>query len=309
MRHSKEGVRGAAIRKMAIIPEKSGPRPRGLVLRYDLAAVAGDRWLIFGCILALVLSGGAMQGPTSMPVSIRESWTVVEGGVTRGDLSGKQLALIFTGGDFGEGSGHILDVLKSRQIRAGFFVTGDFIRKADHGEPLRRMIDEGHYLGPHSDSHPLYCPWEDRSKTLVSEEFFKSDLQKNIDDLKKLGALKDSGWVYFIPPYEWYNEDQARWSSQMGVFLFNFTPGSGSNRDWAPEGHKSFAPSQKIMDDILAFEQKDPNGLSGFILLLHLGADRKDKAYLLLEPLIEELRRRGYAFVRIDELLPLNPQR
>ena len=122
---------------------------------------------------------------------------------------------------------------------------------------LKRMIAEGHYLGPHSDSHTLYCSWEDRKKTLVSEEFFKTDLQKNIDDLRALGALQDRGRpVYFIPPYEWYNEDQARWSRELGVFLFNFTPGSGSNRDWAPEDHKSFAPSQNILEDILAYEQK-----------------------------------------------------
>ena len=89
----------------------------------------------------------------------------------------------------------------------------------------------------------------------------------------------------------------------MNVQLFNYSPGSGSNRDWAPEGHKSFVPSQKIIDDILAYEKKDPQGLNGFILLLHVGSERKDKTYLLLEPLVVELKKRGYAFVPIDEML------
>ena len=233
-------------------------------------------------------------------------WTFVEGGVTRGDPSRKQLALIFTGGDFGEGAGHILDVLARRNVKASFFVTGDFIRKPELVPHLQRMVRDGHYLGPHSDSHALYAPWDDRKKTLVTEEFFKSDLQKNIDDLRALGALRDPDRpVCFIPPYEWYNENQARWSREMGVLLFNFTPGSGSNRDWAPENHKSFAPSQRIFDDILAYERKDPHGLNGFILLLHLGSERRDKMHLLLEPLVEELQKRGYDFVRIDELLTL----
>ncbi len=230
-------------------------------------------------------------------------WTFVEGGVTRGDTSKKQLALVFTGGDFGEGSQHILDVLARRGARANFFVTGDFIRKPDLVAHLRRMVTDGHYLGPHSDAHALYAPWEDRSKTLVTEAFFKTDLRKNINDLRKLGALKGPGPVYFIPPYEWYNADQARWAREMNVLLFNFTPGSGSNRDWAPESHKSFAPSAKIYEDILTYERKDPHGLNGFILLLHLGSERTDKMFLLLEPLIEEIQRRGYEFVRIDELL------
>jgi peptidoglycan/xylan/chitin deacetylase (PgdA/CDA1 family) len=43
--------------------------------------------------------------------------------------------------------------------------------------------------------------------------------------------------------------------------------------------------------------------LNGYILLLHLGADRRDKMFLLLEPLIGALRGRGYEFVRIDQML------
>jgi hypothetical protein len=91
----------------------------------------------------------------------------------------------------------------------------------------------------------------------------------------------------------------------MGILLFNFSAGSGSNRDYAPEGHASFVPSQTILDDILAFEESDPNGLNGFLLLLHLGSQREDKMHPMLRPLIEELQERGYEFVRIDEMLPI----
>src|SRR5215203_4393233 len=99
----------------------------------------------------------------------RPQWTYVEGGVTRGDTSHKKLALIFTGGDYGEGTGHVLNTLAAHRIKASFFFNG-------------------HYLGPHSDAHALYCPWEDRKKTLVTKDFFQSDLRKNIGDLRKLGA-------------------------------------------------------------------------------------------------------------------------
>lgn len=232
------------------------------------------------------------------------SWSLDHGGVIRGDVSKKQLALIFTGGDFGEGTEHILNVLRDQHIHASFFVTGDFLRKPNLVPQIQRAIKEGHYVGPHSDRHPLYCPWEDREKSLVSEEDFRADLQKNIDDLRALGALQDkSQAIYFIPPYEWFNADQVNWSRKMNVLLFNFTPGSGSNRDWAPEGHKSFVPSQQIIDDILAYEQKDPHGLNGFMLLLHVGSERKDKTFLLMPKLVVELKKKGYAFVRIDQML------
>jgi peptidoglycan/xylan/chitin deacetylase (PgdA/CDA1 family) len=255
--------------------------------------------------LFLMIGGCAVQHPpVTLPDLSTQPWTLVEGAPVRGDTSKKQLALIFTGGDFGEGTGHVLDTLSANQIKASFFFTGDYFRKSEHQPHLARIVAEGHYLGPHSDAHALYCPWEDRSRTLVTEEFFKQDLHKNIQDLRRYGALKNDP-IYFIPPYEWYNQDQTRWAREMNVLLFNFTPGSGSNRDWAPEDHKSFVPSTKIMSDILAYEQKDPHGLNGFLLLLHVGSQRQDKSFLHLDGLLKELKARGYQFVRVDELLKL----
>ena len=89
----------------------------------------------------------------------------------------------------------------------------------------------------------------------------------------------------------------------MGVGLINFTPGSGSNRDYAPEGDRVFVPSQRILDDLLAYEQKDPHGLNGFLLLLHLGSGRRDPFHSQLGKLCDELAKRGYEFARVDELL------
>jgi peptidoglycan/xylan/chitin deacetylase (PgdA/CDA1 family) len=242
--------------------------------------------------------------PQASPAAER-SWTRVEGAPVRGDTSRKELALVFTGGEFGEGTPHILDALAARKIKASFFVTGDFLRQPELRPLVRRMVADGHYVGPHSDSHPLYCPWEDRSKTLVTEAFFKADLKENTDDLRDLGALrtKPDQSVYFIPPFEWYNADQTRWAREMRVQLFNYSPGSGSNRDYAPEGHKSFVPSRQIVDDILAYERKDPHGLSGFLLLLHLGSARTDKVHPEIDRLLDELRQRGYAFARVDAML------
>jgi len=255
--------------------------------------------------IPLILSSEApMTTQPNFPDFSARPWTFVEGAPVRGDTSRKELALIFTGGDFGEGAEPILDVLAERRIRAGFFVTGDFLRQESLLPAVRRMIADGHYVGPHSHAHPLYAPWEDRSRTLVTREFFRDDLQRNIDDLRALGALQDRDKpVYFIPPFEWYNRQQTDWAREMGVLLFNFTPGSGSNRDWAPEDHKSFAPSEKIAADVLAYERKDPHGLNGFLLLLHLGSQRRDKMHPHTGALIDELSRRGYRFVRVDELL------
>ncbi len=249
-------------------------------------------------VMATLAIGRAWSGE---PVG--GTYTYDHGAIIRGDRAKKQIALVFTGGEYGEGSPHILDVLGKLDIRAAMFVTGGFIRKPEHEPYLKRMIEEGHYLGPHSDRHLLYCSWQER-KTVVSEAEFKDDLARNIADLRALGGLSGPGPVYFIPPYEWYNQDQVRWSSEIGVLLFSFSPGSGSNRDYLPESERGFVGSEAIHDDILSFEKREATGLNGFVLLMHLGARRSDKMFLLLEPLLRELQRRGYTFVRIDELIP-----
>ncbi|BBO35276.1 polysaccharide deacetylase family protein [Lacipirellula parvula] len=226
-----------------------------------------------------------------------------EGGVIRGDVKAKRLSLIFTGDEFGESAEPILETLRERGVSGGFFLTGNFVRDKALRPLVKRMVEEGHYVGPHSDSHPLYAPWDDRRRSLVTADFFKDDLQKNIDGLREAGALAAGAPVLFVPPYEWYNAEQTAWSGKLGVGLINFTPGSGSNRDYAREGDRVFVPSQKILDDILAYEEKDPHGLNGFVLLLHLGSGRRDPFHSQLGKLCEELTGRGYEFVRVDELL------
>ena len=230
------------------------------------------------------------------------------GAITRGNTATKKLALVFTGDEHAESTVPILDALKHRDIKASFFVTGNFLRRtgtSSKGGPpfIHRILAAGHYLGPHSDAHPLYCDWNNREKTLVTKAFFTADLKKNIADLRAAGALAPGEPIYFIPPYEWYNRDQAEWCKELGVTLINFTPGSGSNRDYGREGDNRFVPSQRIFEDILAYEQKAPHGLNGFLLLLHLGSGRRDPFHAYLGPLCDELTARGYKFVRVDRLI------
>jgi peptidoglycan/xylan/chitin deacetylase (PgdA/CDA1 family) len=239
----------------------------------------------------------------SIKPALPATWTFDEGGVVRGDVSVRRIALIFTGGDYGEGTAHILDTLQAAGVKASFFVTGAYYAHTEYAPLLARMVAEGHYLGPHSAAHLLYCAWEDRAHTLVTEEVFRQDLQRNIADLRAFGALRDTGPIYFIPPFEWFNADQVRWARDMGITLFNFTPGSGSNRDWIPEGERGFVSSETILHNILACERRDPHGLNGFLLLLHLGSLRQDKMHLQLGPLLGALAERGYAFVRVGDLL------
>jgi peptidoglycan/xylan/chitin deacetylase (PgdA/CDA1 family) len=92
----------------------------------------------------------------------------------------------------------------------------------------------------------------------------------------------------------------------MGLQLINFSPGTRSNADYTyPDMGKKYVSSDAVMLSILEYEKDSKNGLNGFILLTHFGTDprRTDKLYNRLPELIKELKRRGYGFARIDELL------
>lgn len=272
----------------------------GLVLPSPLIILLA---LLPGCSHAERMSDhrplGAISGlPTSQP-----AFTYDHGGITRGDRSRRALAIVFTADEYGESTEHILDVLARSRQHASFFLTGNYVRVGRYRPLIRRMVREGHYVGPHSDTHPLYCSWESRRQSLVTRAFFEADLRSNVAALRRLGALADDQPVYFIPPYEWFNAEHTVWAREMGVQIVNFTPGIGSNRDWAPESHPTFRPSQKIYDDILAYERREPAGLNAAILLLHLGSQRQDKMPRLFEPLISELIARRYELLRVDELL------
>jgi peptidoglycan/xylan/chitin deacetylase (PgdA/CDA1 family) len=227
------------------------------------------------------------------------------GAVIRADTTVKTIALVFTGDEFSDGGDFITKTLKEHNIKASFFLTGNFYRNEKFSPVIRKLKKNGNYLGSHSDKHLLYCDWTKRDSLLISKKEFIRDIQDSYIELKKIG-IGPSKAHYFLPPYEWYNDSIASWTRQLGLQLVNFTPGTGSNADYTyPEMEDRYVDSKTIYNSILTFEHQSSSGLNGFILLIHIGTDprRIDKFYFYLPGLIAELKNRDYHFVKIDELL------
>ena len=227
-----------------------------------------------------------------------------DGGIIRGPKNEKRIALVFTAHTFAEGRDIILRELAKHHAKASFFVTGDFLDNPKFQSLAKRIVKDGHYLGPHSDKHLLYCPWEGPKKTLVSREEFESDLNRNLDKIVRLGVPR-SQITCWLPAYEWYNRDIVDWSKAMGLTLVNYTPGTRANADYLEDTAKNFISSKAIIESIEKKEQTDPNGLNGFLLLMHLGVGpgRTDKMSDHFGELLDYLAGKGYQFVRVDELL------
>jgi endoglucanase len=227
------------------------------------------------------------------------------GAIIRGDTLRKEIALVFTGDQYADGGDVIKNVLRKNEVKASFFLTGNFYKTPEFQNLLRQLKKDGHYLGAHSDQHLLYADWEKRDSLLVTENFFKQDLKKNYERIRELTIMKEEAH-YFLPPYEWYNLSISTWTKDLGLELINFSPGTLSAADYTyPEMNERYRSSEQIYQSIIDYEQKDPSGLNGFILLFHIGTDarRTDKFYNKLDDLIRELQLKGYHFVRIDTLL------
>jgi len=227
------------------------------------------------------------------------------GAIIRGNTGNKKIALIFTGDEFADGGNFIINTLQKEAIKGSFFLTGNFYRNKKFSTIVTNLKKEGHYLGAHSDKHLLYCDWQKRDSLLVTHTAFTKDLQQVYRELGKKGIGYKQAH-YFLPPYEWFNDSIAAWTKKMGLQLVSFSPGTRSNADYTyPEMGAAYVDSETILQSILRYEQQSVNGMNGFILLVHIGTDtrRTDKLYARLPALIKELKKRGYSFSRVDQLL------
>lgn len=234
-------------------------------------------------------------------------YQVSQGAIIRGDSSKKEIAIIFSADEFGDGLPVITRTLEKEQIKASFFFTGRFYRNPAFRSAIQTLFRQQHYMGPHSDQHLLYCDWTHRDSLLVTRDSLFSDLAKNEEVIFQLDKKSASRNKYMIPPYEWWNRTIGEWMQDAEIRLFSFTPGTTSNADYTyPEMGKSYKSSEAIIQTIQRFNTTREGGLNGVILLLHAGTDprRKDKLYQHLDDLISYLKKEGYRFKTIDQLIP-----
>ncbi|MFL5809704.1 MAG: glycoside hydrolase family 9 protein [Flavisolibacter sp.] len=236
------------------------------------------------------------------------NFTTNRGGIIRGDTSGNELAIVFTGDEFADGGQFICQALQKQKAKASFFFTGKFYD--DNEEIVAKLAKSGHFLGNHSYAHKLCCDWTKRDSLLIDKQEFLSELLSLDEKMDHLGEEYGEGLTvaaskYFLPPYEWYNDSISAWAKEHGRQLINYTPGTLSHADYTIPADKNYRNSDEIYQSIINYEKKSSSGLNGFILLMHIGTDpkRTDKFYYKLPRLIEWLKGKGYRLVRVDELL------
>jgi len=223
-----------------------------------------------------------------------------EGAIVRMSPACKDIYLAFKADKEAEGGEYILQVLKDNDIKASFFFTGNFLRNPEYNALIKKVVNNGHYVGPHSDQHLLYCEWKNRDSLLIDRHNFENDLRKSYIELEKYGIAHSSS-KWFMPPYEWYNNIIVDWARAMGISVVNFTPGIRTNADYTTPDMPNYLATDDILQSLYRFEKENSRGLNGCIILIHPGIDsaRKDKLYERLPEIIDRLKNMGYDFKRL----------
>lgn len=139
---------------------------------------------------------------------------------------------------------------------------------------------------------------------MVSKKQFQFDLADSYTAMSRHG-IKINQAALFLPPYEWYNDSIAGWTSELKLQLINYTLGTLSHADYTTDNEKAYRSNNVIYNSIINYEQSHASGLNGFLLLMHIGAGshRTEKFYHQLPQLISYLKSKGYRFLRVDEIL------
>ena len=213
--------------------------------------------------------------------------------VVRMDTTSRNIYFVFSADSMFEGAPAALDALAERNMCASFFFTGNFLRDSLNAPIIRRVIREGHYVGPHSDRHILLADW-DRSRTpLVTADSLAKDLRANFAELSRFG-IRPEDVPYALPPFEWCSRQQAHVYRGLGIMPVNPTPELETYRDYTTPDMPEYRSSRQMLDQLFGYEAA--RGLNGAIIILHLGTQdvRTDKLYFHLPAILDSLTSRGY---------------
>ncbi|MEX2154142.1 MAG: polysaccharide deacetylase family protein [Gemmatimonadaceae bacterium] len=190
----------------------------------------------------------------------------------------KRVALTFDDGPNPVTTPRVLDTLRSQNVRATFFLLGRHVERWP--DIARRVADEGHSVGNHGYHH--------RKLHLRGPGFVRLDLMLGADSIARATGAQ---LKYFRAPHGF----RSPWVSGIAAELGQRTVG------WTLGVWDSDRPGADVIAR-RAVEGCRP----GTILLLHDGdaydpmGDRTQTADALPR-IIEELRRRGYEFVRLSD--------
>lgn len=204
--------------------------------------------------------------------------------IERGPEDTKTVALTF---DAGEGAGYteqILDLLKEHNLKASFGVTGQWAR--EYPDLVNRILDEGHLLFNHSESHQSWTGKSPQTEPLTQEQRM-AEVTGAHDSV-----IEVADWdmrPFWRPPYGDLDAEGQALLSEMGYdYTFWWTCDTLA---WMGTSAAEIAAKCASDSDF---------GGPGAIILMHVA---QEQDYLSLEAIIADYSSEGYEFVTLDRMI------
>lgn len=183
------------------------------------------------------------------------------------------LAITFDDGPHAQNTPKLLDILKERNIKATFFMVGEKVH--DYPAIVRRVVAEGHEIGNHTYSHPMFAG--------KSDQTIRNEMQRTADAVKSA-----AGYTMHLmrPP----GGGITKHVEQMlyTEFGYNCILWSVDPQDWRRPG------VSVVQNRLISGAHK------GAILLTH---DLHAPTITAIPKVLDDLLAKGYRFVTVSQLL------
>lgn len=203
-----------------------------------------------------------------------------EGRINKWPTGKKWVALTYDDGPHQEWTPKMIELLKSKNVKATFFLLGQEIMRFP--ELAKSIADNGFEVGNHTLNHP------DFSKAIMSTE----KIREQLSETNKLIAEHATQQPVRVmrPPY-------GSSPNKLEPVLLELNL---QNVCWSidTEEWKKGVESKQMVDNIMK------NLSDGSIILMH---DRYQKTYDTTVEVIDKIRAEGYEFVTMSEMLGLVP--
>lgn len=169
---------------------------------------------------------------------------------------------------------NILKILEKNEIKATFFMTGDWISR--YPDVVKELYEAGHDLGNHGENH--------KNMSQLSEEECVKEIQMVHNRVYEIVGVEMD---LFRPPSGDYDDLVINTAEKLGYYSVQWNVDS---LDWKEYG----------TDDMLERVVNSKKLCNGSIILLHNGTKHTAEA---LQSIIDGLKNKGYGFVPVSELI------
>ncbi len=241
------------------------------------------------------------QAPPSPPRPVKVPLSSFD----RGPREHRALLLTVDAGARAAGAESILDALAAASLKTTFFITGEFIR--NHPALVMRMVEEGHEIGNHTETHLHLTLWAEegrhRTRPEVTRERLQGELTRTHEAFKQLtGRSMAPLWR---APYGEHNREILAWAAALGWRHVGWTPRMDT-LDWVTDQtSKLYRTPEEIARNLLTFPDRDPHKAHGAIILMHLGSERpvEERLGRVLPRIIAGYREQGFEFLTASAML------